>query len=239
MIVEFEYQPLLEDYKKNKDMKLSSILKIFENAGSKHSDIAGDTIINGQNIGKIWVLSDWMLEIIDYPKYGDKILAKTWSEPLTQALFCTRDFQLFCNGTQTVKGTTKWVKFDLSTNRPCKIDNDLMVKYEPEDKVEFTQTRLPRLVAPKNFSNEVEIQIRREDIDFNDHVHNLTYLDYALEALPKDVYDSRDFRNVRISYKNAVKPGDKICCKYVYEDNKHVCCIFGDDGILKTQIELS
>lgn len=239
MIIDFEYQPILEDYKKNGDMKLSSILKILENSGNKHSDLAGDNILKGSSNGKAWILTDWMLEIISYPKYGDKISAKTWSEPVNHPLISTRDFELFCNGTQTVKGTTKWIQLDMNTNRPCKIDVDLIAKYQPEDKCEFAETKLPRLVTPESFSNEVSIQIRREDIDFNEHVHNLTYLDYALEALPKEVYDNRDFRSVRISYKLAVKENEKIVCKYAFADNKHVCCIFGEDGSLKTQIELA
>lgn len=238
MIVEFDYQPILEDFKKNKDMKLSSILKILENSGNKHSDLAGDNIISGSNSGKAWILTDWMLEIISYPKYGDKIVAKTWSEPVNHPLISTRDFELFCNGQLCVKGTTKWIQLDLTTNRPCKLDQALIEKYNPEDKPEFPDAKLPRLITPETFTNEAKIQIRREDIDFNDHVHNLTYLDYALEALPKEIYDARDFRSIRISYKIAAKEGENIICKYAFAEEKHICCIFGDDNILKTQIEL-
>ena len=107
MIIDFEYQPVLEDYKKNGDMKLGSILKILENSGNKHSDRAGDAILEGSNSGVAWVLTDWMIELIKYPKYGDKILARTWSEPVKQPLVCTRDFEMYCNGELTVKGTTK------------------------------------------------------------------------------------------------------------------------------------
>ena len=76
MIIDFEYQPVLEDYKKNGDMKLGSILKILENSGNKHSDKAGDAILEGTNNGKAWILTDWLIDIIAYPKYGDKILAE-------------------------------------------------------------------------------------------------------------------------------------------------------------------
>ena len=190
MIIDFEYQPVLEDYKKNGDMKLGSILKILENSGNKHSDWAGDAILEGSNSGVAWVLTDWMLELIKYPKYGDKILARTWSEPVKQPLVCTRDFEMYCNGELTVKGTTKWIRLDLTTGRPCKVTEDIIAKYQPEDKYTFAEARLPRLAVPEAFSNEIALPIRRSDIDFNDHVHNLTYLDYALEVLPADVYEN-------------------------------------------------
>ena len=237
MIIDFEYQPVLEDYKKNGDMKLGSILKVLENSGNKHSDIAGDAILEGSSCGKAWVLTDWMIDVIIYPKYGDKILARTWSELVTHPLICTRDFEMYCNGELSVKGTTKWILLDLTSNRPCKITSDIIEKYQPEDKHTYDEAKLPRLAIPEVFSRELPISIRRVDIDFNDHVHNLTYLDYALEVLPKELYDNRNFKKLRISYKMAVKSGEEILCKYCELEGRHICCIFGTDGTLRTQIE--
>ena len=237
MTVDFEYQPLLEDYKKNGDMLLGSILKILENSGNKHSDAAGDAILEGSSNGKAWVLTDWYIELIAYPKYGDKILARTWSEPVNHPLICTRDFEMYCNGELTVKGMTKWILLDLEKGRPCKITQEIIDKYQPEDKQTFPGSKLDRIVTPESFDKETAISIRRSDIDFNDHVHNLTYLDYALEGLPQEIYDKRDFKKLRISYKMAVKSGEEIICKYKNNEGHHICCIYGKSGDLKTQIE--
>ena len=236
MIIDFNYQPILEDYKKNGEMKLSSILKILENSGNKHSDTAGDAILEGTSNGKAWVLTDWYIEILSYPKYGDKVLAKTWSELVKNPLVCTRDFELYCNGNLSVIGTTKWIQLDLERNRPCKIEAELIAKYQPEDKQTFADTKLPRIPVPEFYENEVKIMTRRADIDFNDHVHNLIYLDYALEALPKAIYCERAFTKLRISYKAAVKESEEIICRYAKEQNLHICNIFGTDGSLKTQV---
>ena len=237
MIINFEYQPLLEDYKKNGDMLLGYILKILENSGNKHSDTAGDAILESSNNGKTWVLTDWMIDIINYPKYGDKIVARTWSEPVNHSLICTRNFEMYCNDKLAVIGTTKWILLDLTTNRPCKITQEIIEKYQPEDKHTYEDSKLPRLAMPESFNRETPIAIRRLDIDFNDHVHNLTYLDYALEGLPEDVYENRNFKKLRISYKLAVKAGEEIVCKYAKIEGRHICCIFGKGGDLKTQIE--
>lgn len=237
MIVDFEYQPVIEDFKKNGDMKLGSILKILENSGNKHSDRAGDAILESSNNGKTWVLTDWMIDIISYPKYGDKIVARTWSEPVNHSLICTRNFEMYCNDKLAVIGTTKWILLDLTTNRPCKITQEIIEKYQPEDKHTYEDSKLPRLAMPESFSRETPIAIRRLDIDFNDHVHNLTYLDYALEGLPQEVFDNRNFKKLRISYKMAVKAGESIICKYAEIEGRHICCIFDTNGGLKTQIE--
>lgn len=236
MIIDFNYQPVLEDYKKNGEMKLSSILKILENSGNKHSDTAGDAILEGTNNGKAWILTDWYIEILSYPEYGDKILAKTWSELVKNPLVCTRDFELYCNDKLAVTGTTKWIQLDLERNRPCKIDPETIAKYQPEDKCTFADAKLPRIPVPESYENEVKIVTRRADIDFNGHVHNLIYLDYALEALPEDIYDAREFTKLRISYKIAVKENEEIVCKYAKEGSSHICNIYGTDGSLKTLV---
>ena len=39
------------------------------------------------------------------------------------------------------------------------------------------------------------------------------------------------------SYKLAVKAGEEIVCKYANVEGRHICCIYGKSGDLKTQIE--
>lgn len=239
MFVELEYQPALEDFRTNGEMELRSILKLFENTGNKHSDIAGDSILNRASTGKTWVFTDWMLEIKRYPKYGEKIVSRTWSEPVNAIFTCSRNFELYCNDELVIKATTRWAIVDTSVNRPVKIEPELIEKYQPEDKKTFEEVKLPRIVLPETFDCKKEIVQRRSDIDFNNHVHNLTYLDYAFETIPQDLYQNRSFKNVRISYKFAVFAGEKTVCKYACVDGKHLFGIFGNDDAIKCQIELS
>lgn len=239
MFVELEYQPALEDFRTNGEMELRSILKLFENTGNKHSDIAGDSILNRASSGKTWVFTDWMLQLERYPKYGEKIVARTWSEPVNAVFTCSRDFELYCNGELVGKATTRWAIVDLALNRPMKIEKELLEKYEPEEKKTFEEAKLPKISIPETYDYEKEIVQRRSDIDFNNHVHNLTYLDYAFETIPADLYQNRNFKNIRISYKMAIFADEKTVCKYACCEGKQIFNIFGNENILKCQIELS
>ena len=239
MFVDLPYHPIIEDFNKNGQLKIEAILKLFENAGNTHSDKAGDSIINRKNGGQAWILTDWLVQIDEFPKYGDSIYAKTWCEPVTQIFGTARDFELYANDKVIGIGTTRWISLNLETGRPEKIDTNLINMYSTEEKFTFTGSKLPRLAIPESFSSQTPIQLRRSDIDFYNHVHNLTYLDYAMEALPQEIYENQNFKNVRISYKSAVLQGEKIVCKYAQVDQKHSICIYSEDGTLKTQIELS
>ena len=243
MTVDFEYMPLLEDYSADGTLQLGALLKVLENSGNKHSDKAGDNILKGSSSGIAWILTDWLLDIHSYPKYGDQLLARTWSETVKQPLACMRDFELFCNGERCARGLTKWVLVDLKSGRPLRVSPELIEKYQPEDKAVFEDSKMQKISTPECFISETKITLRRSDIDFNNHVHNLTYLDFALEALPSELYEAKKtaFSNVRISYKTGVKAGEEIICKYSHnkQEGKHIVCIFGTDEKLRTQIELA
>lgn len=237
MIVETSYIPVIEDYNKDGTLKLSAILKILENAGNCHSDSVGDNVLTGSNNGKAWVLTDWKLEIISYPVYGNDIKTQTWGEDGKSPFCLMRDFLLYADGQLCVKGTTQWVLFDLNTGKICRVEADLVNKYEPESKKVFDDIKLSKINIPQEFSITKEITLRRCDIDFNDHVHNISYLDFAMEALPENIYKNSHFKHLRITYKNAVTSGEKVIAKYSENDGKHIVCIYGDDNTLSTLVE--
>lgn len=239
MFIETPYQRRYEDFRKDGKMRLGAILKAFEVAGSRHCDTVGDNILVDTKEGKAWIMTDWFVEIDTFPMVNQEIKIRTWVEPITQILFSNRHFEVIADEKVCVRCIGRYVIVDLATGRPQKIGPDFAEQYKLEEQYAIQMQKPPRLisVAPEAFTNEIAINVRRSDIDYNDHVHNLTYLDYAFEALPHEVYKAYDFKGFRISYKMAVKPHEKLVCKYAFVEDKHVCCIFDTDGGLKTQVE--
>ena len=239
MYVEIPYQRRYEDFRKDGKMRLGAILRAYEAAGSKHSDSVGDNILEDTHEHKAWIMTDWFVEIDEFPKVNQEIVSRTWVEPIKQILFSNRDFETIADGKVCVRCVGRYVMVDLETGRPLKIGPEFADQYKPEDRQSIAMEKPPRLIAvdPAAFTNEVALTVRRSDIDYNDHVHNLTYIDYAFEALPHDVYKNYDFKGFRVTYKQAVKPHEELVCKYAFVENKHVCCIFDKAGELKTQVE--
>ena len=126
--------------------------------------------------------------------------------------------------------------FDLNKGRPAKIDESLILKYQPEAKQVFCDKKITKIAVPETFTSEVEIKPRRNDIDFNNHVHNLVYIDYAMEALPTEIDKAQNFKSIRINYRTAVTGESKIIAKYAFFEEKHTVCIYDDSGELKTII---
>ena len=88
----------------------------------------------------------------------------------------------------------------------------------------------PRLRAPDTFDGEKTLPLRRSDIDFNGHVHNTKYLDFALEALPDTV--PRDaFTGFRMVYPKAVKDVEAVTLKYTLTDTGPFVCVYSGDTL--------
>ena len=67
----------LKDIGKDNFIKNRSILEIFENIATHHSDMAGYGPNDVRKTGITWVLLDWKVQVIKRPKYGEKLNVST------------------------------------------------------------------------------------------------------------------------------------------------------------------
>lgn len=124
----------------------------------------------------------------------------------------------------------------MATGRLTDISEDLKNAYKSESRIVF-EDNTPRLRPPKEFLSECGLSIRRCDIDFNGHVHNTRYINYALEAIPQDVFDADAFTGIRIVYFRPVKEHDPVMAKYAATETGHFVGIYAND-MLCTLLEL-
>lgn len=237
MFVDYDYSTLLEDFYADGSLRLESIFKILVNAGNFHSDLVGDNLLQGTLNGYAWIVTDWYAEILDSPKYGEKIHVKTWIHSEGSLFGGDRNSEIYTDGKLCVKAVQKLVLLDMKTNSPTADGKKLMATYKPELPTVFEQKILPRITTPNQFVSEVWLKPRRNDIDYNHHVHNVYYFDYAMEALPENVYENHNFKKIRVKYKQAIREGEELKIRYVQQSHKHIVCIFGNEEKLKTVME--
>lgn len=241
MIFEKYYEVGLRDIGANNDATNIAILGYLEDIASLHSDTVGlgpDDVFDKKIV---WLLSDWKLEVIKRPHYKDKLKVMTWAKG-KELCSSYRDFKILNENNEIiVKATSKWIYFDLNKNKISKIDDNILELYNPEIGISvFEEGKLEKIKQPNDFEKCIEYTVKRLDIDINNHMHNLNYLNLAYEALPEDIYNNQELNNVRISYKKEIKLNDKIKCLYSFENDKHIVAIKSfDDKIIHAIIELS
>ena len=231
MVYTEEYMPRTADFSRDGLLSYEAMLQIMETAGSHHSDSVSDNIIDASRRGTAWILADWRVEIFRRTESTEKLSVSTWVRAKSRAAVIYRNFELRDGaGLVLARAEAKLCVVDMSTGRLSRISDELFVAYAPEDSSVF-DSDAPKLRAPSESEGEREIALRRSDIDFNGHVHNTRYLDYALEALPGEVFGSLDIKKLRIAYTKPVTESQRVTSKYALTDDGTFVSIFADDAL--------
>jgi medium-chain acyl-[acyl-carrier-protein] hydrolase len=140
--------------------------------------------------GFTWVLARQRLEISRAARFGGSVEIETWPNG-TERLAAFREFVVRSGGEEIARATSTWFLLDLATRRPVDPAAALDAAF-PRDRgpsaVTLPGAKIPGLEAP-----EVErpFAVRFADIDLNWHVNNVSYVQWLLEAVPKETWHDR------------------------------------------------
>lgn len=232
-----DYVSRISDFNKSGKISYEAILQILETAGSNHSNSVNDNVIKGSQNGTAWVLIDWAISILRRPEDKDELNISTWTPKKSGSVAIYRDFVVTdASGNDIIKAEAKSCLLNLETGKLVRISDELMSSYEPEEKTVF-EREPSRLRAPSEYEKTQKITVRRSDIDFNGHVHNTRYIDYALEVIPQSVFDADDICYIRIIYSKPLKADSDVIAKYHKTESGHLIGIYSDETLC-TMIEL-
>lgn len=203
-------------------------LRYLQEVAIMHSDSLGYGVSGLSQKHLAWVITNWKIKLFSKPVSGTEITIKTWVRSFIK-FFAYRDFEVVdSNGNIIGIASSKWVLFDLNTRSITRIPEKMLEDYAPVDKQVFNDKfdeKLKGEISDIIFNYTVQ----RRDLDTNKHVNNLFYLDYALEALPDEIYFNDSFTNIEICYKKEIRYKDNIKCFYSLENNKNVITITSED----------
>lgn len=241
MILKHNFEISFRAVGKSSKITNSAFLNMLEDIAGMHSNQVGYGLNDISKTGVTWVLLNWKLRIFSRPTYGSKLNVETWARKAIK-FYTYRDFRVYDEYNNLVAiATSKWALLDATTMSIIRITPDLLTLYQPENISVFEQEEEPnKLLAPQEILNQYIYTVARRDIDINNHMHNLYYLDLAYEALPNEVYSNLDFNNVEIMYKKEIKLNDTVKCSYSSNNNEHYITIKSlDDTTLYSIIKLS
>ncbi|MBO5478979.1 MAG: hypothetical protein J6A04_04675 [Clostridia bacterium] len=227
---EHKFEIGFRDVGKSNKITNKGLLGFLEDTAGMHSNKVGYGLNNIEETNLTWVLLNWKVQIFKRPLYGESILVKTWARDSFK-FYTFRDFEVYNSENELVAiATTKWVLMDARTMSLTKIYPELIEKYHPETKRVFeNEEEINKIDFPKELSYTIPYTIQRKDIDINKHVHNASYLDFAYEILPEEVYENCDFNCFEIMYKKETKLGETIKCSYQKENTSHYIVMKTED----------
>lgn len=226
------YEIGVDNLDKNRIVTDKEIFRILENAFAKHSNSLKVGLEDIIKMGYTIVLLSWKLEINNRPKYKDKLKVNTWVKE-TSKMYFYRDFEIIINDDVAVKATSKWMLLDIKTFKPV-MNLELIKKQNPIDKDVFETRDIKRLKELDNYSKKLKYYIRKSDIDLNNHVHNLNYIDMALEVI-----DDKYYSNIEIEYLKEIKYDDKISIMSEKINDKYYIKIYNEtNNVTSALIEI-
>lgn len=206
-------------------MTNGGFLDLLENTACIHSEVAGYGVNQMEQTHLSWVLLHWKVHIFKRVPFHTAITIKTWAKAANKCL-TYRDFEVYDENNELIGiATSKWSLVNTQTGGIAKITPEIIGCYSPEDnKNVFGEVNISKLKEPEDITTMkpcYTFTVSRRDIDMNHHLNNVYYLDYAIEALPEEVYQNLNSNEFEIMYKNGAKLGETVDCFYVREKNVH------------------
>jgi acyl-ACP thioesterase len=156
-----------------------------------------------------WVLSRAKIEIISLPSLGDEIRIETWPRGLDK-IFALRDFLIYDrNNSLIARATTSWLMIDGKTKRPVR--NDILAQRLPH--IEATNAidepcgKIDTVSDPEIIH---DVKVSYTDIDINQHLNNVRYIEYILNCFPTDLYKNKSIKGLQVNFLSESRFDDLI-----------------------------
>lgn len=220
-------------------LSLPSVCNYLQEAAGEHAEKLGFGILELQQRGISWMLARLHLKLARDVPWGADVKVVTWPSGLKGRLVALRDFRLFAaDGDPILEGVSEWLTVDLAAQKIVKPSEDF-ARVVPPDVARVALAAADghgKFAALAKVDQMARILVRRADHDFNDHVNNVHYVEWALEALPES-FRARSVRELDIVFRQAAHAGDELESRVEIVDDANLRCAIvrpADGALLAT-----
>ncbi len=168
--------------------------------------------------GLTWVLSRQRLEIPAPIRLGDVLEVETWPAGV-ERLAAFRDLVVRRrDGVEVARATTQWFVLDLASRRPVRPEAVLDPRLPRERTPSILDLGAGKLPELRQWELQKRFHVRYRDIDVNLHANNASYVAWALEAIPLEVWQSSRLTAMEVHYLAECRLGGAILSRLVRRD---------------------
>lgn len=209
---EFEIRSYLTDFRGN--ASIQTLCRFFQETAGNHARNMGFALDQLQAEGKTWVLSRFHIQVQRYPRWREHVRIETWPSG-SIGFYAVRDFYLYNQQNQRLASASSiWLILDLNRKTPLRIPQAL-VDMNVTDRDRAIADRFDTLWRPEQGSAltrmfEKSFVARKSDVDLNRHVNNVSYVEWAVETVPDDVWRTHLLTEIEVSFRAETLYGDAI-----------------------------
>ena len=200
----------------NNQLSLTSLIDDFQDCSIFHSEDlnVGFNTLNKNNL--VWMLSYWEIEITRMPVLCENVTIGTFPYGFKSFLGYRNFYMKGASGECIVKANTTWTLIDTSTSSPTKTPDYILNAYPLGEKLDMTYSNRKIQLPSEDCAtiiNAPERIVSIYNLDVNNHVNNCQYINFALDALGKNI----PVKRLRADYRKQAVLNDTIY-PVVYEE---------------------
>jgi acyl-ACP thioesterase len=185
------------------------LCQFLEEAAVAHAAILGVAVESLIDSGVAWVLSRLHLKMERWPGADEVIEIETWPEAASR-LFTERRFDILDPSERRIGAvSTLWLVLDLERRRPVRLP-PLVTDRLHEHELGPEPRKFGDLALPDPIERELEFTVRRSDLDLADHVNNTSYVEWAIEAVPDEVWSTSELTELEIQFASECHQGQTV-----------------------------
>ncbi|EHO08944.1 hypothetical protein HMPREF9714_02113 [Myroides odoratimimus CCUG 12901] len=216
----------------NAQLKTVDLCKMIQMASSNHAVLGGISFWDLQEANQSWVVYKFRVEIDRMPKWQDRIEVSTWIETL-DGIRSVRNFEVHCNGELVASASSMWVIMNTVRRRPemMAIPHDHFTKHEDKKSIQNEFTTFQKKPETTHLITD---KVRYSDLDMVNHVTNIKYLEWVINALKVSENTSKDISVVDMHFNKELRFNQEYTIEQCVANNNHFV-IKSNEGDLNFQ----
>jgi medium-chain acyl-[acyl-carrier-protein] hydrolase len=208
-------------------LRIDSLFMELQDTAAAHADKLklGYSALIKHNLA--WILMWARVDIINLPGFADKTKIRTWPKKKYK-LYSLRDFYMLSSDDEIIcRATTAWLPINLKSKRIVDTsDLPAPIHYqEDESAINDLPGKISELKNKEFIWNK---KMKYADIDLNQHVNNIRYIELIMDSFPKAHYEKYRLKNITIYFVSESKYDDEIAVYRSGEISSDLSIIEGD-----------
>ena len=189
-------------------VKITTLCDYFQETAGLHATLLGLGMDDLAKENKAWVLSHLYLTLDKYPSSGETVTIETWPIGM-QRLFTKRDFLVKnAHGEILCRAASFWLLIDLNTRRPLRFsfpNHDA-----PDPRRHALDVSPEKLEISPSIDPTYHHKIAYSDLDINKHVNNVKYMEWIVNAMMQDTWETLLIKEFHVQFLSEAFPGQEM-----------------------------
>ncbi|GAB3895512.1 acyl-[acyl-carrier-protein] thioesterase [Spirosoma agri] len=202
-------------------LSVPALMNLMQESANRNAIEYGIGINDLARQGYGWMLMRFRLRMHTYPRYGQTIQVMTYPTSV-EKYFIHRDFRVLADdGTLLADAVSIWLVFSMDKRAMVPLPDFIRALSLPPG-----IDPLPKLALKPDFQNkpfapthENEVTVGWFSIDQNQHVNNVSYVEWLLDAVDSNTLQTRELAEIDLVYRTESHWKDRLLIRSVSESD--------------------